>query len=248
MRWSSTHFAHEGMRHGERTAQERARLFDQWSKQLDAREAAEEEREDRIAVRFKSQNGYRLTLSFADEAIEDVAGLQRALLDERGRFVAHGTIDAVHDGDVVLYVERLPQPRCTAGWLPSARHGGGLGRSSIGARCTRSSPIRGIGPRKRVAPGSSTPTRSANEIQPAVVDEWAQSDLDEHKRAAVTQALASEDFVVVHGPPGTGKTTFIAELAAQLFRKTPGARVLPRPRPTSLSTTRSCRSGRSART
>ncbi|MBK6856876.1 MAG: AAA family ATPase [Microthrixaceae bacterium] len=59
--------------------------------------------------------------------------------------------------------------------------------------------------------------------------------------------MASEDFVVVHGPPGTGKTTFIAELAAQLFRKTPGQGAVRVPDP-SLSTTRSCRSGRSART
>ena len=219
-------FAHEGMRHGERTAQERARLFDQWSKQLDAREAVEEEREDRISVRFKSQNGYRLTLSLVDEAIEDVAGLQRALLDDRGRFVARGTIDAVQDGEVVLYVERLPSRTVPhVGYLALD-----MGASRVKLNREREALARvrfGASGLVNVSlPDLVLQPAEATEIQPALIDEWAQPDLDEHKRAAVAQALASEDFVVVHGPPGTGKTTFIAELAAQLFRRTPGARVL----------------------
>lgn len=100
-------YAHEGMRHGERTAYERQRLFDQWGRQLDAREAAEEDREDRIPVQFKDQNGYRMTFTLVDEEL-DFEGLQRSFLDERGRFIAKGTIDSVNDGQVLLYVDRLP--------------------------------------------------------------------------------------------------------------------------------------------
>ena len=39
--------------------------------------------------------------------------------------------------------------------------------------------------------------------------------LDEPKRNAVAKALGSEDLLVVRGPPGTGKTTFIVELILQ---------------------------------
>lgn len=51
-------------------------------------------------------------------------------------------------------------------------------------------------------------------------------DIDESKRTAVQLCLSSRDMVVVEGPPGTGKTTFIAELIAQFCRRNPGSRVI----------------------
>ena len=50
--------------------------------------------------------------------------------------------------------------------------------------------------------------------------------LDASKREAVTMALNAEDFLVVEGPPGTGKTTFITELILQELKKNPNARIL----------------------
>jgi serine/threonine protein kinase len=50
--------------------------------------------------------------------------------------------------------------------------------------------------------------------------------IDSDKRDAVERALASKDFFVVHGPPGTGKTMFIAELVLQFLARNPGKRVL----------------------
>jgi AAA domain/Protein kinase domain len=52
------------------------------------------------------------------------------------------------------------------------------------------------------------------------------ADLDEAKRRAVQMAVGVNDFVIVEGPPGTGKTTFIAETIVQLLRRDPAARVL----------------------
>jgi hypothetical protein len=52
------------------------------------------------------------------------------------------------------------------------------------------------------------------------------ANLDEAKRRAVQMAVGVNDFVIVEGPPGTGKTTFIAETIAQLLRRDPAARVL----------------------
>ncbi len=51
-------------------------------------------------------------------------------------------------------------------------------------------------------------------------------DIDDSKKTAVGTCLGSRDFVIVEGPPGTGKTTFIAELVAQYCHAHPGARVL----------------------
>jgi tRNA A-37 threonylcarbamoyl transferase component Bud32 len=50
--------------------------------------------------------------------------------------------------------------------------------------------------------------------------------LDEAKQDAVRRALASPDFLTVEGPPGTGKTTFIAEVVLQTLRARPDTRIL----------------------
>ena len=54
---------------------------------------------------------------------------------------------------------------------------------------------------------------------------WS-SDLDEDKRTAVVAALGLDDFMIVKGPPGTGKTRFIAELTNQFLARNPESRVL----------------------
>lgn len=55
---------------------------------------------------------------------------------------------------------------------------------------------------------------------------FVREDLDETKRAAVCAALGSEDMLVVEGPPGTGKTTFITELILAELAARPTMRIL----------------------
>ncbi|MFD2442607.1 AAA domain-containing protein [Bacillus sp. CGMCC 1.16607] len=61
-------------------------------------------------------------------------------------------------------------------------------------------------------------------FQPKAVDEWkVLKDLSregtEKQRAFVQKALATEDFVLLEGPPGSGKTTAIIELILQLIKQ-----------------------------
>jgi hypothetical protein len=55
---------------------------------------------------------------------------------------------------------------------------------------------------------------------------WIQDDLDLPKREAVEAAMGSPDVLLVEGPPGTGKTTLIAELVAQELARDREMRIL----------------------
>jgi len=62
--------------------------------------------------------------------------------------------------------------------------------------------------------------------QPTGKVEVLHEDLDEAKKEAVRRALGAPDLLAVEGPPGTGKTTFIAEVVLQTLRANPDARIL----------------------
>ena len=53
-----------------------------------------------------------------------------------------------------------------------------------------------------------------------------QTDLDDTKKSVVQIALGTKDFLLVEGPPGTGKTTFITEIVLQTLKLNPDARIL----------------------
>lgn len=45
--------------------------------------------------------------------------------------------------------------------------------------------------------------------------EFLNSNLDDSQREAVSFALSQRELAVVHGPPGTGKTTTVVEIILQ---------------------------------
>jgi len=69
-------------------------------------------------------------------------------------------------------------------------------------------------------PESATGVNSVAEIVPVM------SGLDTDKIEAVRAALGTDDLFVVEGPPGTGKTNFIAELVHQIKKSNPQAKIL----------------------
>lgn len=61
---------------------------------------------------------------------------------------------------------------------------------------------------------------------PAEITTWVRQDLDDSKRDVVRHALGTQPLLVVEGPPGTGKTTVIAEVVEQNLRRDPAMKVL----------------------
>ncbi|MFI5726966.1 AAA domain-containing protein [Streptomyces cyaneofuscatus] len=61
---------------------------------------------------------------------------------------------------------------------------------------------------------------------PAEVTSWFRADLDRSKRDVVTHALSSQELLLVEGPPGTGKTTVIAEIVEQTLKRDSHTRIL----------------------
>lgn len=63
-------------------------------------------------------------------------------------------------------------------------------------------------------------------VEPDMPGRWFQDELDTDKQEAVAAALGCPDILLLRGPPGTGKTTFIAELIMQELDRNPDARIL----------------------
>jgi serine/threonine protein kinase len=58
------------------------------------------------------------------------------------------------------------------------------------------------------------------------VSDWKDPGLDDYKKEAVASALGTKDFLLVKGPPGTGKTSFIAEYVYQELKRDKNIQIL----------------------
>lgn len=79
-------------------------------------------------------------------------------------------------------------------------------------------------PNPKLADAIAYPSAATRTSAPEV--EFFQDRLSDDKKDAVRRALASNELFLIQGPPGTGKTAVIAEIALQILKKDPDARIL----------------------
>ena len=227
MEWLVTGLAeHEAVLAQQRQAARTDELFRKWTSILHAKSGVEQKRETPIPYDRFERAGNRLVL-FTGYAVEDdVIGQPRLIeiSDQGSNRVVAGEVDSVGDNFVVLWVEdEITDP------IPNR------GKLQFDTRASR----RAIH-RQRQALDAVRFRRSARpDLRDLIIDpesapeptdpgevEVSGDRLDESKRQALMKALGTNSFLVVEGPPGTGKTRFITEVVMQTLKRTPEARIL----------------------
>ena len=70
-----------------------------------------------------------------------------------------------------------------------------------------------------VSPGPPLQIRPYTEGTADIPCEFFNKDLDNSQKQAVKFALCQREVAIVHGPPGTGKTTTVVEIILQAVKK-----------------------------
>jgi len=204
---------------------EDGRLLTQWKRQLDARAQWEIRRQDPVRYRSIRYSGSRATFGgLSDIAGLEVGQLRRVDIGTPSRIVI-GEVDDIGEDSVVLWFEDSPKDLPTRGTLlldsTAAEIKIRRERSAINALIHRSPELVSL----RLRDVIIDPTVQESPVRKDI-KRWFTPDLDDDKREIVSTALGNRGMFVVEGPPGTGKTTFIAELVAQTLERSPAARIL----------------------
>ena len=216
---------HEEMLANQERVSRKDKLFLTWTSILHAKSDVEQRREAPVAYEGFERDGNRLKL-FTEYAVEDdLVGQPRLIeVSERGDQLISGEVDRVGDDFVVLWVEDE-----ILGRIPHR------GKLQFDTRASRQA-IR----RQQQAADAVRFRRCVRpELRDLLVDpdlvmepgapediEFVDKNLDENKKDAVRKALGTDSFLVVEGPPGTGKTRFITEVVIQTLRRDPSSRIL----------------------
>lgn len=197
-------------------------LFDGWLRVLQARE--EVERGDRVPLDYSSRDVKNRSVKFTLREMPDAELIGTEWELRSGSRVLNSAEVVRQDADT-LTLEIRGKARAIAPTgtlyprLGPARVA--LQRQNDAIQAVRSGTSANPALAQLLARPSSAQAPAELELDFSLGEK-----LDDDKRAAVLAGLGTHDLMVVKGPPGTGKTTFIVELVRSLIALNPEARVL----------------------
>ena len=227
---SFAHLVNELDSHQQRKEQqleekEEGRLLEQWKAQLSARQEVEKRRETPIRYQGYSRNAKRIRFETIGDVHNVEIGELRRLDTGAPGWQPVGEVESVTEDGIDVWFESEPPRISNSGRLL-------LDTSAATIKIDREkAALNGL-----IHKGPDVVEHSLRDViidpssqqAPEVVKvvEWQRDGLDDDKKEVVEAALGSTGMFAVEGPPGTGKTTFIAELVAQEIARNPRARIL----------------------
>lgn len=199
-------------------------LFDMWNRTLRAKIQVERERQPSIPFSGFRMEGTRIVFVLLKTAPEGIIGKPQQVRRD-GRALIRGEVETTFGSELIMRVQELdPSASSFAGEMVFDASLAGIAiERQVGAldairyqRCVR--------PELRnflVFPGEvKFPEVSSADLV------FFNDKLSPDKKQAVRAALGTLDILLVEGPPGTGKTTFITEVILQTLAENPNARIL----------------------
>lgn len=207
----------------EATAREN-QLFDVWITTLRAKADLEKEKQPSLRFTSAKQDDRRAVFTVVDIPTDEVLGQPREVRSGH-KLHATGEIVGLDGNEVTFFIRTSYSP--TVPNIGELAVDMTLARIALDRQWTALDSVRYqrcARPNLRdllVFPEESQPpAHLGRELT------FFQENLAEDKQRAVESALGASDFLLVEGPPGTGKTTFITELILQLLRENPRNRIL----------------------
>jgi superfamily I DNA and/or RNA helicase/serine/threonine protein kinase len=209
-------------RHAEERLKDAEGIFYKLDSILRCRESIEFSKEDPIKFELKMTEDNRVLLKTDKILDSDLSGQKRFV--DLGKYKISGEIEAI-EGDKIFFHLELGDPSefpARGNLVLDTR----ASKQAIRRQKLALDAIRyGRAENLKVKELFLNPSISAPSYDPDSLL-FLDKELDQDKKNAVLASLATDDFLIVEGPPGTGKTKFIAELVVQQIVKNPKSRIL----------------------
>ncbi len=215
---------HEANLREKQEEEQKQRIFRVWSDILRAKIDWEEQRETPIKYESYHYDGNRAFFEISSLLEDDVVEQPRHVTAASGYSLLRGEVEEVKGDRLTLYIkdgdpDRIPKSGELRFDIRAAEVAINRQKAAVDAiqfdRGVRSD-LRHL----LVNPQQARPPQLVENVQ--FIDEK----LNPSQEEIVEAALGTQDFLIVEGPPGTGKTTFITEAILQTIRQNSDARIL----------------------